>query len=152
MIIAAVKIFAGLPLAAFKERIAASLSSQIRTCLDSRLVDTLKHIIGKGKVLVTFPFDTPLGKGMVIAAHTETDTPILLVRDLRERQRIKVEVNDIVKSPHSRAHDIAKLIIVFKIDMTEGEACQIADHEVARLYSSHDDCLTVDLLDLCLCL
>ena len=91
----------------------------------------------KAEVLLALPHDAALGKHVVVAAHAQADAAVAAVGYLRIRQRVEVEVYDVVQRAHDCAYQLVQIHVVLHGDVAEHEAGEVADHELAGARGGH---------------
>ena len=90
-----------------------------------------------------FPADIAYGKCVVITAYSQSDTAVTLVGDLRKREWIEIQVDNIVESTHYGAYFLLYLFFVLQWEMPQREAGKIANYKVAGPYRLHHYCVTL---------
>ena len=88
-------------------------------------------------MLLALPADAALCQHMVIAADAKSNAAVFVVREPGVFQWVEVQVDDVVQCPHRRLHRALQVGIVLHGKISEGEAGQIADHELAGAGDRH---------------
>ena len=128
---ALLEVGARLPVGSLEQRVAAALGGELGACRNGVAVDALEHLVGKGQVLLALPGDAALGQHVVVARDAQADAAVAPVRDLCVGEGVEVEVDDVVECAYDRLDNLAHLGVVLHGQMSQREAREVADHEVA---------------------
>ena len=94
-------------------------------------------------MFLRLPENAFFSQHMVISADPQSHRAVFHVVDLRIGNREEIQVNDIVKCPHSTSCNLLYLLSVIHIDPSQGKTCQITHYKFPGTCYRHNHCLPI---------
>ena len=121
-----------MPIRAGKKGVSPFFRGKRGARLYGGFIYAFKKRIGKGKVRFAFPCDAFFCQNVVVAAHAEADRTVAFVRNFGIRKRVKIQVDNVIQSPHRTFGNMFEFAFRIGVDIAQHERSKIAHDKIAR--------------------